>query len=187
MAGLGRSIEVGLSDGRAALLRDARPHDARALTRQLDAIAAEPRSGLLLEPGQRSARDWRRLISEAAERPGALFVVAEVGGELVGNLGLRPAHNRSSPHVGTIGISVAAPLRRLGLGGALLDTTLAWADGRYLKVELSVLGYNEGAVRFYERHGFSCEGRRAAQYVRGGEYHDEVLMARFLTTSSPGS
>ena len=40
-------------------------------------------------------------------------------------------------------------------------------------------------MRLYERHGFVQEGRRVAQFVRGGQYSDEVLMARPLTPLRP--
>ena len=40
---------------------------------------------------------------------------------------------------------------------------------------------NARAIAFYERHGFVREGLRRAQYRRGDQYHDEVLMARSLT------
>jgi putative acetyltransferase len=53
-----------------------------------------------------------------------------------------------------------------------------------MKIELSVFADNALALAFYERHGFVREGLRRRQLVRAGEYHDEVLMARFF---DPGS
>ena len=172
-----------LSDGRAALLRAARTRDARELTRLLDAVAAEPDSGLLIQPGQRGAGDWRRLIAEADTEPRALFLVADVEGRLAGNLGVRPVASPASPHVCQIGMSVAAATRGVGLGGALLELALEWAAAHgYNKATLSVLAHNAAAERFYARHGFTREGTRMAQFIRGGKYSDEVLMARLLTT-----
>lgn len=172
-----------LSDGRAALLRDARPRDARGLAQMLDAVAAEPRSGLLMEPGQRSAADWRRMIADGAAAPGDLFLVGEVDGEVAGDVAVRPAANPSSSHVCVIGMSVGAAARDAGLGGALLELALEWAAAQgFVKATLSVLGHNAAAMRFYERHGFVREGTRVAQFVRRGHYSDEVLMARFLDT-----
>jgi RimJ/RimL family protein N-acetyltransferase len=175
---------VRLSDGRAALLRDARPRDARALARLLDAVASESRSGLLMEPGQRTARDWRRAIIESSMHLRSAFLVAEMDGRLAADLAVQPAANPASQHVCIIGMSVAAPFRGVGLGGALLELALEWAAAwTYSKATLSVLGHNDAAVRFYERHGFIHEGRRVAQFIRAGQYSDEVLMARPLATS----
>ncbi len=87
----------------------------------------------------------------------------------------------ASAHVLMLGMSVARDCRGLGLGGALLESALRWAaQGDALKVELSVFAHNAPAIAFYERHGFAREGLRRRQLVRAGEYHDEVLMARFL-------
>lgn len=184
MARRGQTDSIRLSDGRAALVRVARPRDAKELARLLDAVAAEPHSGLLMEPGQRTATDWRHVIAES-EIPGRLFLVAEIDGRLAANLGLRPAGNPASRHVCDIGLSVAAWARNAGLGGGLLELALEWAAAQgYLKATLSALGHNEAAVRFYERHGFVHEGRRVAQFIRGGQYSDEVLMARSLIASS---
>jgi putative acetyltransferase len=174
--------ELRLSDGRAVLLSTARPRDARALAGLLDEVAAEPEVTLLLLPGQVGARVWRRRIAEAEADPRSLLLVARAGGGIVGNLGLHPDPHPCSAHVCQLGMSVAAGWRRLGVGGGLLRAALRWAAGEgYVKAALSVLPHNAAALRLYEKHGFARDGLRAAQFDRAGEYHDEVLMSRFLT------
>jgi len=176
---------VVLRDGREAVVRSARPGDARALARLLDAVAAEPEVTLLLLPGEITAREWRRRIAAAVERDTSLFLGAWLGERMVGDLGMVADAHPASPHVSVLGMSVARDCRRLGLGGALLETALAWArENGAQKIELSVFAHNEPALGFYKRHGFAREGLRRRQLVRAGEYHDEVLMARFL---DPGS
>jgi ribosomal protein S18 acetylase RimI-like enzyme len=79
-------------------------------------------------------------------------------------------------------MSVATGWRGLGVGGALLEASVTWAAAHAMtKVALGVFPENGRAIGFYERHGFVREGLRRAQYDRAGRYHDEVLMARFLT------
>ena len=176
---------VVLRDGREVAIRSARPGDARALARLLDAIAAEPEVTLLMLPGEITAREWRRRIAAAVERETSLFLLAWRGDRLVGDLGMVADPHPASPHVRVLGMSVARDCRSLGLGGALLEAALAWARERgAMKIELSVFADNALALAFYERHGFVREGLRRRQLVRAGEYHDEVLMARFF---DPGS
>jgi putative acetyltransferase len=80
-------------------------------------------------------------------------------------------------------MSVGAPWRGLGVGGALLTAAAGWGEANGVsRLVLSVFPHNERAIRFYERQGFVREGLRRAHLRRAGEYHDEVLMARFLTT-----
>jgi putative acetyltransferase len=82
-------------------------------------------------------------------------------------------------------MSVGEIWRGLGVGGALLETSATWAAANGVgKLALGVFPENRRAIGFYERHGFVREGLRRAQFVRAGRYHDEVLMARFLTPVS---
>lgn len=182
MARLGGEIAATLADGRELRVRDARARDARPLARLLDAVAAEPTVTLLMMPGQLGAGVWRRRIGDAVADPRCLQLSAELDGELVGNLGLRPDPHPCSGHVAVVGMSVGARWRGLGVGGALLEASVTWAGAHAVsKLALGVFPENRRAVSFYERHGFVREGLRRAQYVRAGRYHDEVLMARFLT------
>ncbi len=182
MAKLGGEVTGVLEDGRAWCVRDARPRDARPLARLLDDIAAEPQPALLMLPGQFTASVWKRRIQDSLADPRCLQLSATVGEKLAGNLGLRPDAHPSSAHVTWLGMSMGEPFRGLGLGGALLETAVEWATVSGLaKIALGVFPENVRAIGFYARHGFVEEGRRRAQFVRAGQYHDEVLMARFLT------
>jgi len=182
VAKLGGEIAVTLADGREVRVRDARARDARPLARLLDAVAAEPQATLLMIPGQFGAGVWRRRIADALADPRCLQLSAELDGELVGNLGLRPDPHPCSGHVACVGMSVGERWRRLGVGGALLETSATWAGANAVcKLALGVFPENRRAIGFYERHGFVREGLRRAQYDRAGRYHDEVLMSRFLT------
>ena len=127
MAKLGGEIASRLADGRELRLRDAHARDARPLARLLDAVAAEPTVTLLMMPGQFDAGVWRRRISDAAADPRCLQLSAELDGELVGNLGLRPDPHPCSRHVTCVGMSVGESWRGLGVGGALLEASATWA------------------------------------------------------------
>ncbi len=163
-------------------VRTARPKDAKALARLLDTVAAEPGSGLVLAPGEMTARDWKHRIADSRVEPRCLMLIAELDDVQVGNLGLRPDSHPASGHVLWVGMSVAGAARGLGVGGALLEEAAAWAaDAGAQRLVLGVFPENERAVAFYERHGFAREGLRRDQYRRGDEYHDEMLMARSLS------
>ena len=185
MARLGGEVAATLADGRGLCVRDARVRDARPLARLLDAVVAEPAVTLLMMPGQFGAGVWRRRIAEARADPRCLQLSADLDGELVGNLGLRPDPHLCSGHILWVGMSVGARWRGLGVGAALLEASAAWAAAQGVsKLALGVFPDNRRALGFYERQGFVREGLRRAQYVRAGQYHDEVLMARFLTPVS---
>lgn len=185
MALLEAEQRVTLRDGGLLVVRSARTRDAKELTRLLDAVASEPQVTLLLRPGEIGAREWRRRIAAAADRETSLFLVAWRSDRLVGNLGIVADAHPASPHVRVLGMSVARDHRGLGVGSALLAAALGWARAQGVeKVSLSVFAHNAPAIAFYEGHGFAREGLRIRQLVRAGEYHDEVLMARFLDPES---
>ena len=150
-------------------MRPAVGADARAVRALIDAVAAEPDVPLLATPGSISLRDVKRLIARARATRAACFLVAEVGGQIAGNLGGAGLAFAPSAHVFEFGMSVAAAYRGLGVGSALLEAALAWAAAAgFAKVVLSAFPHNARAIAFYERHGFTFEGRRARQFRRDG-------------------
>ena len=73
---------------------------------------------------------------------------------------------------------VAASHRRRGVGRALLDQAVEWAEGAGVrKLELHVFPWNEPAIALYESFGFEREGLRKGHYLRDGVAVDAILMA----------
>ncbi len=67
-------------------------------------------------------------------------------------------------------VVVAAPARRRGIGGALIDHALTEARSRgTAQVYLEVRESNLDARRLYERRGFMVVGRRKRYYHRPDE------------------
>ena len=75
--------------------------------------------------------------------------------------------------------------RRLGLGTALLEHSLAsGVEEGCLTAYLEVRPSNEAAIRLYESHGFSIEGRRKGYYGDTGE--DALVMRAVLKARETG-
>lgn len=163
--------------------------DARAVRDLIDAVAAEPEMPLLATPGSIGVRDIRSLIARSARDPRSLFLVAELAGELAGNLGGSGLAFAPSAHVFEFGMSVGTAYRGVGVGSALLQAAFAWAaDAGFSRVVLSAFPHNTRAIAFYERHGFTLEGCRPRQFCRDGRYIDELLMGRLVgPAAGPGS
>lgn len=92
-------------------------------------------------------------------------------------------------HVEALGVS--GPLRRRGVGGALMTEALAWAHAEGLKAaQLEHRASNDASRALYESLGFVVVGRRP-RYYRDGE--DASLMSFVLTgprrsvDSTPGA
>ena len=114
-------------------------------------------------------------------------MVAELAGELAGNLGGSGLAFAPSAHVFEFGMSVGTAYRGVGVGSALLQAAFAWAaDAGFSRVVLSAFPHNTRAIAFYERHGFTLEGCRPRQFCRDGRYIDELLMGRLVGAQRPG-
>lgn len=110
-------------------------------------------------------------------------LVAEQDGAVVGYVRLdQPGPLPSHAHVFVInGLAVAPERQGAGVGGGLVVAALEEARRRGAgKVSLRVLAPNTRARRLYERCGFEVEGVLRREFLLGGEYVDDLLMARHL-------
>ncbi|MEU3713709.1 GNAT family N-acetyltransferase [Streptomyces catenulae] len=129
----------------------------------------EHRGELLTEEG---AAGWRAFLGQVSDRPRSAFcqVARAPEGALTAVLcGLREAAEPTAgtaahplppgppPEIVTLGpMYVLRRAQGLGIGSRLMDAFLAWAGE--VPIRLWVTASNEGAIRFYRRHGFTPTG-----------------------------
>jgi len=120
---------------------------------------------------------WREILTDPGEYRA---LVAEQDGELTGIVSVGPDPERST--VGRLyALYVAAPQLGTGLGHQLHEAGLQVLRDRGLtSVELWVLRGNERAITFYERHGWSRDGREQLDRSLPGVELDEVGFSRPL-------
>ena len=166
-------------------IREARPDDASALVSLAAQVSAEPEGWLVSSDGWRGVGEERRYLKALRRYPHAAVYVVDDEGEIVGRLSLARDVHPASRHVADLGLMVAATHRRRGIGRALLDQAVGWAERSGVrKLELHVFPWNEPAIRLYETYGFEREGYRKGHYVREGEDVDAILMAYRIPPSS---
>ncbi|MCA9568925.1 MAG: GNAT family N-acetyltransferase [Myxococcales bacterium] len=111
------------------------------------------------------------------------LLVARVDGRVAGYLVLRAPPWRRTSHVVKLEILVDARYRGEGVGRALLQAGIAWAESApgIEKIGLSVFADNERALALYRSLGFQEEGRRLREYrMDDGTYRDDVLLYRLV-------
>ena len=170
--------------GDAFALRRAEEHDFERWICLYEDVASEGKWIGGEAPVDRDAlqRGFLERFIGAPER--AAIFLAESDGDVIGHLGIE--NHRG---VADLGMLVAAGWRGRGVGTALLDAAVSWAEAAGAhKVVLQVWPHNKAALALYRRFGFREEGRLRRHYRRrNGELWDAISMGLLLDTVSPGS
>ena len=123
--------------------------------------------------------EWFRQAAKAGMR----YLVARVGGKVVGGASLEP-HNGKRAHIAEFGIYVIEGYRNLGLGTALTKefVDVARKNGFQI-VQLSAFANNKRAVHVYEKCGYRQCGKLTRDIkFADGTYADRILMEQVLLT-----
>ena len=163
--------------GSPVQVRVARASDEAQLAR-LDRISWSPESGFP------SVMQQAGTVFFLIDSPPQAFLVGEIDGAIVGYVRLgSPTPLPENAHVlAVLGLAVAPEARRRGVATALLAAAELRARARGArKLSLRAFSTNPRAIALYTRFGFEEEGRLRAEFLIGGRYVDDVLLAKFLT------
>ena len=162
-------------------VRRAAPGDASELVDLARSVGAEPEGWLITNGEWRSPSEERRYLRAVRRHSHAAVFVAETADGIVGRISLARETHPASQHVADLGLMVAAPYRRRGVGRALMEAAEDWArEVGVHKLELHVFPYNEAAIGLYEGMGYEREGYRRDHYRRADGFVDAILMAKVI-------
>lgn len=158
-------------------VRPAIPDDAEAFA---EVFASRSAANGTLQHPYTSPEIWRTRLSGNTTTRDCLFV-AVVSGKIVGNAGIHSvSESPREKHVCGLGIGIAEPYQGRGVGRALMNACLDFADrwANYSRVQLTVHADNARAIKLYESLGFVIEGRHRDYSFREGGYVDAIFMGR---------
>lgn len=157
-----------------------RASDVLRLAEHFASVADEPLF-VMTQSFPRSFEQTQEFVRQIEETQTATLLVARVATLVVGHCLVRASGLPALRHVGKISMAITPDFRRRGLGDALLERAEDWAKAHGLrKLTLDVLANNRAALRLYERRRYREEGARRDQVWLDGDFHDELLLAKFL-------
>jgi RimJ/RimL family protein N-acetyltransferase len=173
---------MGTADDDEVRIREASAKDFDAWVDLYIAVASE---GKWIGAEAPVDRDRRRQVFDRYLAPDAgVILIAEIGGQLRGNLGLEVAHG-----IAELGMVVEEGWRGHGIGTRLMEAGIAWAREHGVhKITLTVWPHNESAIALYRNFDFVEEGLLRRHYRRrNGELWDAVAMGLVLDWDAPGA
>jgi putative acetyltransferase len=120
-------------------------------------------------------------LAATLARPDAVWLGADLNGGIVALARLVPGADPATRHTAHLSpFAVQDVVTGRGVGTALLTEALRWADGcmGLARLDLWADPEDEGALRFYERHGFRREGLLRHALFAEGRHRDVLLLAR---------
>ncbi len=170
-------------DGREVVLRRAVPDDAEAVLAYMHDTLPEVTPYICTTPEEfdYTVEQERELLAKQDAATGALWMIAESAGRIVGSLNASPIRRRRLAHVALLGMTLRPEFRGVGLGTKMMSALIEWCERHPVTelLQLEVYADNERAQRLYRKLGFVEAGRVPRRMKFGpGEYKDAVLMYR---------
>lgn len=178
MRNVGREYRI--KDKRTVVVRLQTKEEVEDSLHIIDVVAKEGK--YLMEEGVDHRRiDWTRKQLEL-NGDEVLFIVAELGGKLVGNLDLvKYGGTPKTEHVRYLDMAILDGYRSIGIGSALMGYCIEWARTKGLeKIILEVFSTNQVAVNLYKKFGFVVEGNNRGAVKLLGKTADIIQMGLFL-------
>jgi len=171
-------------DPSRVIIREAQVADAEAMIAYVNTLAAERDIDILLMPGDftLTVEQEAKTLANYAAADNSIFFVAEIDGQIAGNVTCHGGRRQGTRHSAELGTSVVRQWRGQGLGTLMMARAMDWAstNGVVRRVELKVFARNARAIHLYENFGFVVEGRHRQSAYRYGEYVDLLTMARLF-------
>lgn len=162
-------------------IRTAKEEDARKLSEVRVQIDGETEN-LDREKGEAylDEKGFKKVIMEDSESRNNLFLVAQVGEDIIGFSRCEGSNLKRLSHKVEFGVCVLKAYWGFGVGSYLLNQSIHWADSNGIKkINLSVLETNEKAIHLYRKYGFEVEGvLKKDKLLSDGKFYNTIIMGR---------
>ena len=173
-----------LRDGRQCTLRSVEPEDAPLMLQYMKIMLGET-PFLLRTPEEfdYTVEEEAAILARRRDDPRSLMLVAEMDGQIIASADVCSHGNKSHVrHRTELGISIRKDYWRQGIGSALMERLIAFAQkSGFEQIELTVESKNRRAINLYMKYGFTVYGTRPhGMKYPDGSYDNDYLMIRML-------
>lgn len=177
-----KAIVFETADSKLILLRSMKAEEADDLIGFSEAMFARHKE--MNNPEERQllweqSRNWIRGHNESI---GKIIIAAYYEGELIGVLNYDSEVHDMTTSFSALGINIRSNWTGKGIGAAMMDAFLKWAEEEHgvVKVSLSVYSVNERAIRFYRRFGFEETGKLSKGHAEKAYNGKVKTMCRYV-------
>lgn len=172
-----QSQTMGFMNGKHVYLRALEPEDLPYFRQWYNDPEIRGQIGEVLPECRKGSEDWLQRVYADKDRVW-FAVVRKEDNKVIGETGLLRMYPtwRTTDLTLIIGDSEA---RGKGYGSEVMQMMLEYAFGylNFHRVSIGVVGFNEKALRFYEKTGFRREGIQRDGYFYNHRYYDFVMMS----------
>jgi RimJ/RimL family protein N-acetyltransferase len=178
--------EYTLKNGKSVVIRQPTLDDESAYIDYISLIFQDDQFFLTThEESQafRTPEKVRERITKSQDPSQGILLMAWDGNKAISMADLTRGIKKRNGHVGSLGISILPEYRGLGLGTAIIEHLIEWAqkDALLEKLTLSVYTDNLPAIKLYQKLDFQEEGRQKREMKNAdGSYKDLILMSKFV-------
>ena len=119
-------------------IREAQPSDAKQLITYVQRLAEEPDIDIALAPGEfnLTVEEEKQILADRMASDNSIMLVAQVGGQIVGQLGCKGGIHKATHHAVTLGMSVRRGWRnhQIKIKAQIAPTTLPTCEYIVLSV-----------------------------------------------------
>lgn len=165
------------------IIRKAVKSDAKALIDYLNVIGGQS-DFLTFGQGEfkKSIKQVEQSIENCIKKNNSLLIIAEINGNIVGNLDFSAGITPRIAHVGEFGVSVLKRYWGKGIGEALIKYLIEYSKklGIIRKINLRVRIDNMPAIALYKKLGFIQEGIIRRDFFINGKFYDCLVMGLLI-------
>lgn len=121
-------------------------------------------------------------IKSFIQKENSLLIIAELEGQIIGNLDITGNSRIMMQHTAMIGMGMLSEWRNFGLGTELMKYAIEWAKENPILELLWLQVYTENVLGYnlYKKMEFTENGIIKNYFKRNGKYYDNLTMSLFV-------